>query len=538
VASPDGGTIAFASSRSGVSRIWIKQLASGDEVALTDGDDTQPCFSPDGSQNLFLRDDRESGSLWRVSVVGGQARRVVRNATEGVWSPDGEQIAFLRLSENFRDGEVWLAAPDGSGERRLHGQQGVLRWLSWSPDGTQLLVAGAPLANAATYFLLVPANGDSVKRVTPASGLARTSNPVWFGSSERIAYAIIEARATSATGQASRIVEHSLRTGEVRDLLSIPSNCRDLAVLGDGKLLLGLAQVSQNLVLVDRPGTPQARERWLTRGAASDRQPTFSPDGRRILFSSNRSGNLDLWEVEVETGALTRITDHAAQDWDPAYTPDGNHILWSSDRSGVFEIWHAAADGSGARQISNDGVDAENPTMSADGAWILYLSGRSPNAGAWKMRADGSDPTPLVAGVNLPDISPTGDLFAAPTGAGQRTGRELRLFKFNDGSQVGSSIILPGSAAIGLGLGRPRWMGPGRIAYTDRDDEGNIGIAVRDIKGSEIGPPRKLAGFDPLAPTESFGTSRDGTRVVLSLVSSVQSIAIAENVNGVDGGSR
>jgi Tol biopolymer transport system component len=500
-------------------------------VALTEGEDNAPQFSPDGSQLLFAHSEAAGTSLWRVSMVGGQPRRVIEDAFEGAWSADGKQLAFLRLASEPRQGEVWLANADGSDAKRIHAAESALRWLSWSPDGKRLLVASVPLANAAVFYLTIPTNGDSAQTVTPAAGLSLTSNPVWLGSGDRIAYAIIEALVTSVTGQASRIVEHSLRTGRVRELLNLPSTCRDLAVLGDGRLLIGVAQQSQNLVLVDQPGRPAARERWLTRGASSDRQPAFSPDGRRILFSSNRSGNLDIWEMDVESGALSRITDYAGQDWDPAYTPDGRKILWSSDRSGVFEIWEAAADGSGARQVSHDGVDAENPTMTPDGEWILFLSGRPQQPGAWKMRADGSEPTPLVAGVNLPDLSPTGELFAAPAGAGQRTGRDLRVYRLSDGTPLPWKISLP--ASITLAVGRTRWAGADRVAYVDRDESGNFGVTARRFSESSLGEPERLAGFDPLSPTESFDVTHDGSRVVLSVRNSVLSIAVAENVPGI-----
>ncbi len=532
-ASPDGKTMAFVSARSGRSRIWLKQLSSGDEVALTDGEDTNPTFSPDGSQIAFARNEDGQTSLWRVSIVGGQPRRFVEDAVSGAWSPDGSRFAFLRVSEggpNF--GEVWVADADGSKPRRIHENVSALRWLSWSPDGERLLSASVPLANAAIHYVVVSADGGPAEIVHPAGGLALTSNPVWLGDGERIAYAILEALATTVTGQASRIVEHSLRTGEVREILNLPSSCRDLAVLGPGRLLIGMAQQSQNLVLIDHPGTPRATQRWLTRGGGADRQPVFSPDGSRLLFSSNRSGNLDLWEMEVASGALTRVTDNPDQDWDPAYTPDGRGILWSSDRSGLFQIWAARVDGSQARQVSSDSVDAENPTMTADGRWIVYLSGQRSAPGVWKMKADGSSPQPLVRGVNLPDTSPAGDVFAAPTGVGQRTGRELRVFRVSDGSPLGWEIPLP--VSLEIGAGRPRWAGPRRLAYVDRDETGAYGVTVRDISEQAAGPPRRLAGFDPLAPTESFAVTAGGERVVLSVRNAVQTIAIAENVPGID----
>jgi Tol biopolymer transport system component len=530
VASPDGKTVAFSSARTGKSRIWIKQLASGDEVALTEGEDASPQFSPDGSQIVYSHIEDEGSALFRVSLVGGQPRRLVENAVEGLWSPDGKRLAFIRASEDFKQGQLWLANADGSNEKMLYSDANALRWMSWSPQGDRVLVASAPLANAAIYFMSIPvATGKAVK-IDPKAGLSLTSNPVWLRSGDRIAYAIIEALATSATGQASRIVAQDLSTGKQQELLSLPSSCFNLGLLGDGRLLIGLSQTSQNLVVIEHPGTNDARERYLTRGASTDRQPALSPDGKRVLFSSNRSGNLDIWEMNVETGALSRVTDYAGQDWDPAYTPDGKNILWSSDRSGVFEIWEAATDGTGAHQVSKDGVDAENPTMTTDGQWILYLSGQPAHAGAWKMRADGSQGTPLVDGVNLPDVSPDGVLFAAPTGAGQRTGRVLNVYRMSDGGKI-ADIGLKVTQTIAVG--RPRWVNARELAYIDRDDEGNFGVMVRDITDKGAGPPRKLAGFDSLTPTESVSVTRDGSRAVLSVRNNVSSIAVAENVPGI-----
>ena len=534
VASPDGKTIAFSSTRSGRSQIWVKQLASGDEVALTDGEDFGPRFSHDGSQVLYSHSDAGVGELWRVSIVGGQPRRLVDRASSGAWSPDGQHLAFLRMNpDNDRYGELWLANPDGS-QPRLHytHRRGAMRWVSWSPDSKNLMVASVPLASAAIMFYIIPANGDSAQAVTPAAGLATTSNPVWL-SNDRIVYAINEARATSLTGQASRVVEHALRDGTIRELLSLPNACRDVSIFADGRILMGLAQQAQNLVLVDRAGTPEARETWLTRGASADRQPCFSPDGQRVMFSSNRSGNLDIWEITLASGAITRLTDDPGNDWDPAYTPDGTHLLWSSDRSGVFEVWESRADGSAAHQVSSDSVDAENPTTAAGSEWVLYLGGRDGRAGAWRMRRDGSEPTPLVLGVNLPQISPAGDVFAAPLGAGQRTGRALRVYRMSDGAPLEWEITLPVSPDVNVG--RPRWAGPRRLAYTDRDEMGRYGVMCRDITDTSPGSARKLAGFDPLWPTESFDIMDNGARVVLSVRNAVSSIAVAEHVKGVGG---
>ena len=531
-AAPDGRTIAFASSRSGVSQIWLKQLSTGNEVAITEGDDVSPRFSPDGSQLIFTRHEGGRTALWRVSTVGGQPRRLMDDASEGAWSPDGKQLAFLRASNE--GGGVWVAGADGSNPRRIHRESLVgMRGVSWSPSGRKLLVVVAdPFGNVPTRFVIVSTEGDSVRTVDPGARFTQTGAPIWLGSGDRIAYTLIEALSTTATGQASQVVERSLETGKVRELVSLPTTCRDLAVLGPGRLLLGFGQQSQNLVLVEEPGTARVREKWLTRGGSIDRQPVFSRDGRRVMFSSNRSGNLDLWVIELQTGAMTRLTDDPGQDWDPAYTPDGSGILWSSDRSGNFEIWSAAADGSDAKQISHDGVGAENPAMSADGAWILYSSYRRSVYDLWKMRADGSEPQLLLANRSMVATSVHPNIFAAAMSTGQHVDRSMRIYHLDDGTPWPGEFVL--ARSFDVLTGRPSWIGSKRIAYVHRDESGCYGVMVRDVSEAAFGSPRRLAGFDPLTPTESYSVFGDGERVVLSVRNSLQTIAVAENVPGID----
>ncbi|HXT52270.1 MAG TPA: protein kinase, partial [Thermoanaerobaculia bacterium] len=86
--SRDGRLLAFVSERTGTPRIWV-QVAGGREAPLTDGPDAAPRISPDGSSILFVRAEGARRSLYRVPLVGGPPRKVVDDAAEGDWSPDG-----------------------------------------------------------------------------------------------------------------------------------------------------------------------------------------------------------------------------------------------------------------------------------------------------------------------------------------------------------------------------------------------------------------------------------------------------------------
>src|SRR5262252_873703 len=96
-ASPDGKTIAFTSDRDGRPRIWLKELASGRETALTTGPDDYARFAPNGSIILFSRTVGSLTSLYKMPIAGADAVKVVDDALDGDWSPDGRRITFVRL---------------------------------------------------------------------------------------------------------------------------------------------------------------------------------------------------------------------------------------------------------------------------------------------------------------------------------------------------------------------------------------------------------------------------------------------------------
>jgi Tol biopolymer transport system component len=304
-------------------------------------------------------------------------------------------------------------------------------------------------------------------------------------------------------------------------------------------LLLQSSLRRQNLRQISISESPPTG-RWFTRGNSTDRQPVYSPDGKRILYSSIGSGNLDLMEVTIETGAVKRITEDAADDWDPAYTPDGRHIIWSSNRDGHFEIWMANSDGTDSRRITNDGVDAENPTMTEDRRWIVYNSYNPKRPGIWKIHPDGTGTVQLFSGLTQqPEVSPDGKYVAYVWYKQFAVGPMafIHVIEIETGAQIPFEIKavrgVKGQTTLAGSLGRCRWMPDGKsIAYIDSNERGDLGIYVQDfIPGKNTFATRRaIAGFDSDKQTETFGISPDGKFITLSEMELLSSLVRVENV--------
>ncbi len=129
-------------------------------------------------------------------------------------------------------------------------------------------------------------------------------------------------------------------------------------------------------ILEDRPAT-WADAQQLTFDEALIEYVDMSPDGKRLLVSSDRSGNADLWMLPRDGGEWMQVTSEPTPDWQPKWSPDGQDIAFYSYRTGRREIWVMPVSGGPARQLTaGNATNPESwfPAWSPDGREIAFSS--------------------------------------------------------------------------------------------------------------------------------------------------------------------
>jgi serine/threonine protein kinase/Tol biopolymer transport system component len=539
--SPDGRTVAFSSDRDGKARIWLKQLDGGGEAPLTSGPgDVLPRFAPNGASILFTRTNGKDSALYRSAVVGGEAHKILDGVGQGDWAPDGNRIAVVRPYLGVGTTLSIVDASSGASRDLVTFRGRFLLHPRWSPDGRRISEVEIGVGGSKKAVVIVDAASGKVKELPVAGIPGIISAAPWNAGGDEVVYSPAESVVASVVGSAGEIVAQNVESGRVRHLAWAQESGETLDLLGNGSVVFDTNSVRENLreLPIESGAAVPGAARWLTEGNATDRQPAYSPDGKWVIFSSTRGGNLDLWKVSTESGETRQLTDDAAQDWDPAFTRDGRGLLWSSNRSGAFEIWTADADGSGARVITRFGLDSENPTQTADGKWIVYLQGSGPKPGYWKVHPDGTGAQAISGIGGIPDTSPDGKHVISFAISSSVADVSVTTVRTEDGKPDDYRADIPqgGFSFTRITVGRGRWMPDGKsILILTRDPQGRFVIDRFPFAagaGRVTGTPF-VSPFDSSVAFESFGVSPDGRKITVAAVARTNSLMVATNLPGI-----
>ena len=438
--SPDGKMFAYVASQSGKRDIFLQRVDGRVPTNLTPdspADDSEPAFSPDGSQIAF-RSEREGGGIFVMGVAGESVRRITDIGHNPAWSPDGTQIVVSTMPVDLRplthkdDGDLWIVDTRTGVKRPLltaqHPRSIDGLQPSWSPHGKRIAFWGLSGASQRDIWTIDPyAAKPRETIVSVTSDPAIDWNPVWspdgrylyFGSDRdgtmnlwRIAMdensgkprgapeAVMLPAAFSGNFAVSHDGEIAYMTvtrlyrllsfpfdaangkiGEPRPLFGGSQEILTFAPSPDGKSIAFTAGTTQeNVFLVNADGT---RLRQLTSDPARDRSVTWSPNGKSLYFYSNREGNYHIWSIHADGSGLTRVTtdidlqrNRSNNIFISDVSPDGRTLAAQNDRRMAVLVHLDRPAGQRIEAFSDDvGRALQEPKWSADGTQLVGVLG-------------------------------------------------------------------------------------------------------------------------------------------------------------------
>lgn len=447
--SPDELWLAFQTNQDGHYHLWRTAIPDGEPEPLTSGpqDDRDPSVSPDGQRIAFVSDRTGRYQVWvhdlRDDTFSQWSSEPGETAMPN-WHPSGDAIAYV-LDEH----SVRVATADGSltafqdPDRRLFGP-------SFSPDGKRLSCVAI---DDMTSALVVVDDGTGTRAshaedVSPVAADWVSDTELVYGADGRVRRRCLEAGTVTDIPVAMQITGRSSDLKGDVDLFATPNGpvrgIVDPVQSPDGARVAFHALGS--VWVGDLEGRPQA----LPGAPAHQDHPAWFPDGRLLVYSSDRAGSRDLWQFDTKSGEQLRLTSLEGAQMAPTVSPDGDRIAFQDHENKTFVL-----------DTVNNSVRQVLPAL------------MNPGRPSW---------TP--AGRRL-------SLFAhVPASRSYREGEsQLLLVDVETGVTQYASFAEHG-ALSGRSSGGPAWSPDGRLLAIVLD--GQLHVVPVSPDGDVSGPPRRL----------------------------------------------
>ena len=416
----------------------------------------------------------DSTEIWTMAPDGSAQTRLLPALGDGVdyslpeWSPDGKRIAYTTWTNDGgapfnrrpqdQNASIWTMAADGTDRRLLVDGGDDQLWIpAWSPDGQWLTFTVTPLSGGTAEPGIQPAPNVAPGQAGPPASVQGAR--LWIVRADGTGARPLTPAGTEGFGAAWA-----------------PSGNRIAYLRPSGGLAgIHVATVTDDGLVDDLAILSNDGEPWGL---------SWSPDGASVAFTSQKSGNDEIYVVDAGGVAPPKqLTNNAAGDWVPAFQPDGSRILFVSDRTGEPEIWSMAIDGSDPRNLTNHPHHFDGQwslSWSPDGSRLAYGSAafQDPVNSGW-VREDFAAAQSLLFGLALSAVALILVAMGAPAGAFTVALLLMAAAAAIPGDQWRflPAALVAGVAADGLvAVSRPRWRA--RVAAAALPALATLGIGL------------------------------------------------------------
>ncbi|HEX2522613.1 MAG TPA: protein kinase, partial [Terriglobia bacterium] len=400
--SPDGKMVAFVWNGENQDNrdIYVKLVDEGVPVPLTHdpADDLSPTWSPDGRLIAFRREGEERGGIYVVPSLGGQERKLsslnsviaeIGNTKALDWSPNGKLLASSERPSLALPPRIFLLAVDTGQKVTLTSGPGDL-FPAFSPDG-QCLLFGRQVAGGRSDLYRVPVAGGEAQPVSSDHDRSSVSG-AWTAGGGEIIFA--------GDWYEGGLFRVNAQGGNPQPLSPGGQFGYYPSISRQGHRLVYSEQTyDTDIWRLDLSPALKGKPPALTRLISSSRRedtPNFSPDGKRIVFSSNRSGHWEIWVCDSDGRNPVQLTSFGGTyiTGTPRWSPDGETIAFDSRPGGQSDIFVINAESRVQRNLTANRYHDGLPSWSRDGRWIYFCSNRGGDGElqVWKMPVEGGQP--------------------------------------------------------------------------------------------------------------------------------------------------
>jgi Tol biopolymer transport system component len=368
--SPDSKHLAYPDKTSAAEPrgIFLLSIETGEIRSLTQPDELRlrdwgPAFSPDGEYLAFGRFDGSLESIYTLSIKGGALQQLIsepQSATGLTWTSDSKEIVFGSTREAGAQSGLWRISVSGGDPRRVEAVGTRARYPAISRQGDRLSYSQQ---SGGANILKVELEESGRVSTSPTGLIASTridATPHISPDGKRIAFC------SSRTGQLQIWVCNSDGTDPVR-LTNFEA--RDTSApywSPDGQFItFNSTQAGHyEIYVVESQGGPA---RQLTTGSTHNFNPSWSRDGQWIYFSSDRGGDRQIWKVPPEGGQPVQVTTKRGVVAEESV--DGR-FLYFALHNGQTELWRMPVQG-GEEQLVLEGIDHAGWALADEGIYIL-----------------------------------------------------------------------------------------------------------------------------------------------------------------------
>jgi Tol biopolymer transport system component len=479
VITPEGKYIAYiVNDKNRRPSLWVRQVNTGSAIQIVPTGDLAYwglSISRDGDYLYYVLGARSTvsqGALYQVPVLGGPSKKILEGIISSpAVSPDNRRLAFVRYVANPRAYQLIATNTDGSDERLIAATNSAAAFQNprWSPDGKLILYTAANADSEGVYYYLatMPVDGGPEQPFTSKSR-HRIRDAIWMPDGKSVIML-----ATGENISQTQLWRVAYPSGDVHRMTNDLKQYLSASLTADGSAMVAL-QIARQTNLWVAPGGDLSRARQLTSGSGEYDHATWTPDGR-IVYDTFENGKRQLF---------TLTTDESNNAY-PSVTPDGRYIVFASDRTGRQQIWRMDMDGTRLKQLTDGNTSSDFPQCTPDSKWVLCTNLSVSKGFLSKVAIDGGEPVPLTdAIVHSCAVSPDSKLLAYER-LDEATKRwRIQVVSLNGGEPV-ATFDLQSDWMM-------QWTRDGSGILYDKLESGGSEIWMQPLAG---GPPRQLTNL-------------------------------------------